>query len=66
MSERRGKERQRVFKSAKIAINRGGVIDCTVPGYIQGRCFPKGCEFHSAFPKNSSSFSMAKFNSVVA
>jgi two-component system, chemotaxis family, chemotaxis protein CheY len=30
MSDRRAKQRQRVFKSAKIAINRGGVIDRTV------------------------------------
>ena len=30
MSDRRAKQRQRVFKSAKIAIKSGGVIDCTV------------------------------------
>ena len=30
MSERRAKQRQRVLKSAKIRLERGGVIDCTI------------------------------------
>jgi hypothetical protein len=30
MSDRRAKQRQRIFKSAKIANNRGGVIACAV------------------------------------
>jgi two-component system, chemotaxis family, chemotaxis protein CheY len=30
MSDRRTKQSQRVLKSAKIAINRGSVIDCTI------------------------------------
>ena len=30
MNDKRAEQRQRVFKSAKIAMNRGGVIDCTI------------------------------------
>ena len=30
MSDKRTKQRQRVLKAAKIAINRGGAIDCTI------------------------------------
>ncbi len=30
MSERRAKQRQRVLKSAKMRLERGGVIDCTI------------------------------------
>jgi len=30
MSDKRAKQRQRVFKSAKIGLSRGGIIDCTI------------------------------------
>jgi two-component system chemotaxis response regulator CheY len=39
MSNKRAKPRQRVLKPAKIGINRGGVIDCTVRDISeQGAC----------------------------
>ena len=30
MSDKRAKQRQRVLKSAKIGLSRGGIIDCTI------------------------------------
>ena len=36
MSEKRAKQRQRVLKSAKIRLNRGGIIDCTIRDISEG------------------------------
>jgi len=36
VSEKRAKQRQRVLKSAKIRLNRGGIIDCTIRDISEG------------------------------
>jgi len=36
MSEKRAKQRQRVLKSAKLRLNRGGIIDCTIRDISEG------------------------------
>ena len=65
MSDRRAKQRQRVFKSAKIAINRGGVIDCTVRDISKDGASLKVAN-PLGIPEEFELVSMTNFNSVAA